>query len=89
MDVCGTALRVENADTMPAPAWVTGRLAAEPALSRFVYNTIFKRSSTYMTAVMIVATATGIGYDYTMNAMWDWKNKGKLWKDIKDNYSEE
>lgn len=44
---------------MPQPAWVTGRLAPEPALSRFVYNTIFKRSSTYMTAVMIVATATG------------------------------
>ena len=32
---------------------------------------------------------TGIGYDYFMNAIWDSVNKGKLWKDIKDNYAEE
>jgi hypothetical protein len=103
---------------MPQPAWVAGRLQKESAVSRFFYNTILKRSSTYMTAVMIMATATGaharagverlllprhrcrgraerhlsslrasltrsaaalragIGYDYAMNAIWDFKNKG-------------
>ena len=45
---------------MPQPAWVTGRLQQESFLSRFFYNTILKRSSTYMTAVMVVATATGM-----------------------------
>jgi|EP00900_Chrysochromulina_parva_P005553 hypothetical protein len=44
---------------MPQPAWVAGRLQKESAVSRFFYNTILKRSSTYMTAVMIMATATG------------------------------
>lgn len=44
---------------MPQPAWVAGRLRAEPFLSRFVYSNLFKRSSTYMTVVMITATTTG------------------------------
>ena len=48
------------------------------------YNLILKRSSTYMTAVMVVATTVGIGYDYAMNAVWDSYNRGKQWKDIKD-----
>jgi len=83
------AARRYSPSTMPQPAWVAGRLQKESAVSRFFYNTILKRSSTYMTAVMIMATATGIGYDYAMNAIWDFKNKGKLWKDIKMNYKEE
>lgn len=44
---------------MPQPAWVKGRLAPEPYLSRLFYGLIIKRSSTYMTAVMIVATTVG------------------------------
>ena len=128
--------------SMSQPAWVKGRLAAEPFFSRFFYGLIIKRSSTYMTFVMVTATTvgalcpffahhllrtffyllharsaplsrggarvhslsayrmrnahphllilpTGIGYDYFMNAIWDSVNKGKLWKDIKDNYAEE
>ena len=74
---------------MPQPSWVTGRLQAEPASSKFFYNLILKRSSTYMTAVMIVATTVGIGYDYAINAIWDNWNRGKLWKDIKNNFKEE
>ena len=45
---------------MPSPpAWVQGRLQQEPFASRFFYNVVLKRSSTYMTAVMIVATTVG------------------------------
>ena len=61
---------------MPSPSWVQGRLAAEPAWSRFLYNTILKRSSTYMTAVMITATTVGIGYDYMIVGFWNSHNKG-------------
>lgn len=69
---------------MPQPAWVKGRLQTEPYLSRLFYGVILKRSSTYMTAVMVVATTIGIGYDYAMDGVWNSVNKGKLWKDIKD-----
>ena len=74
---------------MPQPAWVKGRLAPEPFYSRFFYNTIVKRSSTYMMAVITTAMFVGIGYDYAMDSVWCTINKGKLWKDIKDSYKEE
>ena len=44
---------------MPQPTWLTGRLQPEPWISRVFYDTVLKRSSTYMTAVMITATITG------------------------------
>lgn len=74
---------------MPQASWITGRLSGESAASRFLYNTVLKRSSTYMTGVMVVATTVGIGYDMFMNSLWCSWNKGKLWKDIKNNYKEE
>ena len=75
---------------MPAqPAWVKGRLQPEPYWSRFFYGLVLKRSSTYMTAVISVAMFVGIGYDYAMEGVWASVNKGKLWKDIKDNYKED
>jgi hypothetical protein len=73
---------------MPTPNWVAGRLREEPFLSRFLYGTVLKRSSTYMAAVMVVATTVGIGYDYAMDGVWNMVNKGKLWKDIKNNHDE-
>ena len=74
---------------MVSPSWVKGRLQSEPFLSRLYYDLIVKRSSTYMTFVMITATFVGIGYDYAMDGIWNSINKGKLWKDIKDGYAEE
>ena len=53
------ARRPKHSRDMPQPAWVKGRLAPEPYLSRLFYGLIIKRSSTYMTAVMIVATTVG------------------------------
>ena len=61
---------------MPQPAWVKSRLAPEPAASRFIYNTFFKRSSTYMATVIAFSTVAGIGYDYAMNWYWDMCNQG-------------
>ena len=48
-----------RSNPMPQPAWVAGRLQKESFYSRFLYNTVLKRSSTYMTAVMVTATVTG------------------------------
>lgn len=72
----------------PTPAWLAGRLAPEPAASRFIYNTFFKYSPTYMTTVLITATFAGLGFDTAMNALWDFNNKGKQWKDIKHKYAD-
>ena len=61
---------------VPVPAWLQGRLRPEPAASRIVYNTFFKYSPTYMTTIMITATFAGLGFDYFMNSLWDFNNKG-------------
>ena len=37
----------------------------------------------------LVVRATGIGFDLVMNNIWNMKNKGKLWKDVKDLYGED
>ena len=58
------------------PAWIRGRLRPEPATSRFVYNTFFKRGSTYMATVMVVAVFGGLAYDNVMNSIWDANNSG-------------
>ena len=44
---------------MSMPAWIKGRLGTEPMISRMFYDLILKRSSTYMTAIMITATTVG------------------------------
>ena len=61
---------------MVQPAWVKSRLQPEPAMSRWVYQTFFKRSSSYMATVIGFATVAGIGYDYAMNYFWDMCNRG-------------
>eukprot|EP00965_Chrysotila_dentata_P202959 6181431-Pleurochrysis_carterae.AAC.1 len=63
---------------MPAtlPPWLAGRLQPEPTASRVIYNALFKHSSTYMTVVLVTATAAGLGYDSFMNSIWDANNKG-------------
>ena len=40
-------------------------------------------------AVSPPRSCSGIGYDMFMNSLWCSWNKGKLWKDIKNNYKEE
>uniref|UniRef100_A0A3B4WTD4 Complex III subunit 9 n=1 Tax=Seriola lalandi dorsalis TaxID=1841481 RepID=A0A3B4WTD4_SERLL len=47
------------------------------------------RHPTYMTTVMLTATFAGLAFDNVMNGLWDMNNRGKQWKDIKNNYAEE
>ena len=61
---------------MPAPEWVKGRLQPEPAVSKFIYNTFFKRSSSYMASIIVFSLGFGIAYDKIMNTIWDMNNKG-------------
>ncbi len=61
---------------MPAPEWVKGRLQPEPAVSKFIYNTFFKRSSSYMASIIVFSLGFGIAYDKIMNTVWDMNNKG-------------
>ena len=59
---------------MPAPEWVKGRLQPEPAVSKFIYNTFFKRSSSYMASIIVFSLGFGIAYDKIMNTVWDMNN---------------
>ena len=61
---------------MSAPEWVKGRLQPEPAVSKFIYNTFFKRSSSYMASIIVFSLGFGIAYDKIMNTVWDMNNKG-------------
>lgn len=71
----GFELRLPSLAGMSSP-WLAARLKPQSAVSNAVYDVFFKRSSTYMATVMVVATTVGIGYDYAMNAIWDKLNKG-------------
>ena len=71
----GYELRLPSLAGMSSP-WLAARLKPQSAVSNAVYDVFFKRSSTYMATVMVVATTAGIGYDYAMNAIWDKLNKG-------------
>ena len=65
-----------KAVSTPLPAWLKGRLQPEPAASRFIYNTFFKYSPTYMTTVMLTATFAGLAFDNVINGLWDMNNRG-------------
>ncbi|CAG9767580.1 unnamed protein product [Ceutorhynchus assimilis] len=58
------------------------------ALSSAIYNTLFKRTSTF--ALIIVGSAFFFerGFDLGCDTFFDSYNKGKQWKDIKGNYSQ-
>lgn len=58
-DIVGSIYFTLPQATMPQPAWIQGRLGTEGPLGRFFYNTVLKRSSTYMTGVMVTATVVG------------------------------
>ena len=77
MSVVGAEPRVGSVGrNMPSPQWVASRVKGGSAVSNTIYDVFFKRSSSYMATVMVTATFAGIGYDYVMNAIWEWNNKG-------------
>ncbi|KAK4204050.1 cytochrome b-c1 complex subunit 9 [Triangularia verruculosa] len=53
-----------------------------------IYNAIFRNNYTMLGAVFAGAFAFNMGYDTTMNKVWDHLNRGRQWKDIRHKYAE-
>ncbi|KNE57316.1 hypothetical protein AMAG_03040 [Allomyces macrogynus ATCC 38327] len=62
-------------------------MAAETGLTRRVYNGLFRRNSVFVGAIFATAFTFEIFFDKFTDNIWDSRNKGKQWKDIKDNYA--
>ena len=60
-----------------------------PTPSAHIFSLAVARTRSRARAARAAHARAGIGYDYAMNGVWNMMNKGKLWKDIKDNYAEE
>jgi len=50
------------------------------------YNTIVKRNSIYVGAILAGGFALGVGFDIGIQSFWDRWNQGKQWKDIRHKY---
>ncbi|KAI9498360.1 cytochrome b-c1 complex subunit 9 [Zychaea mexicana] len=61
---------------------------ASAGLSRTVYNTFFRKNSTFVATIFASAIAFEVGFDSLSDKIWDDVNKGKQWKDIKDKYEQ-
>jgi ubiquinol-cytochrome c reductase subunit 9 len=58
------------------------------ALANTFYNAFVKRNSVFVSSIFVGAFAFGIGFDVGITSFWDRWNKGKQWKDIRDNYAQ-
>ncbi|XP_066144412.1 cytochrome b-c1 complex subunit 9 [Euwallacea fornicatus] len=58
------------------------------SLGSTIYNSIFKRSSTFALTLIGGAFIFERSFDLTCDTIFDNVNKGKLWKHIKNNYSQ-
>ncbi|WVQ83614.1 hypothetical protein IAT38_005755 [Cryptococcus sp. DSM 104549] len=57
-----------------------------PSVQTLLYNTFFKRNSTYVATIFLGAFTFSIGYDLATTAFWDNHNRGKQWADIRHKY---
>ncbi|KAI8350322.1 cytochrome b-c1 complex subunit 9 [Choanephora cucurbitarum] len=62
--------------------------AAASGLTRTIYNTFFKKNSVFVATIFVGAIGFEMGFDSATDKIWDNINKGKQWKDIKDNYNQ-
>ncbi|TQV95720.1 ubiquinol-cytochrome C reductase, UQCRX/QCR9 like domain-containing protein [Cordyceps javanica] len=53
------------------------------------YSTLFRNNFTMLAAVFTAGFAFEIGFNQTMNKVWDNNNRGRQWKDIRHKYVEE
>ncbi|XP_037917298.1 cytochrome b-c1 complex subunit 9 [Hermetia illucens] len=53
-----------------------------------LYNSLFKRTSTYAVVIMASAFFFERSFDMVSESLFETVNKGKLWKDIKDKYEQ-
>ncbi|XP_013859196.1 cytochrome b-c1 complex subunit 9 [Austrofundulus limnaeus] len=58
------------------------------ALSKTLYKAIFRRSSTFAVAIVVSAVFFERVFDQGGDALFEYLNRGKLWKHIKHNYTE-
>ncbi|XP_043466674.1 cytochrome b-c1 complex subunit 9 [Leptopilina heterotoma] len=52
----------------------------------FIYNTIFRRTSTFVFAIVVSSFIFERSVDIAADTIFEKRNKGKLWKDIKHKY---
>ncbi|KFH40878.1 Cytochrome b-c1 complex subunit-like protein [Hapsidospora chrysogenum ATCC 11550] len=52
------------------------------------FNTVFKKNYTMLAAVFGAGFAFEIGFNSTMNKIWDANNRGRQWKDIRHKFIE-
>ncbi|CAL7946685.1 unnamed protein product [Xylocopa violacea] len=55
-------------------------------MQNFLYNYIFKRTSTFALTILLACFAFERTLDLATNEIFDRINKGKQWKDIKHKY---
>ncbi|XP_076255452.1 ubiquinol-cytochrome C reductase complex subunit oxen [Rhynchophorus ferrugineus] len=53
-----------------------------------IYNTVFKRTSTFALACVASAFFFERGFDLACDTIFNRINEGKLWKDIKEKYAQ-
>ncbi|XP_026673845.1 cytochrome b-c1 complex subunit 9-like [Ceratina calcarata] len=57
-------------------------------MANALYNIIFKRSSTFVLAILATSFIFERGLDVVTDSIFDSVNRGKQWKDIKHLYEE-
>ncbi|KAL7936810.1 ubiquinol-cytochrome C reductase [Trichoderma chlorosporum] len=58
------------------------------SLAQSLYSTLFRKNYTMLAAVFGAGFAWEIGFNATMNKIWDSNNRGRQWKDIRHKYVE-
>ncbi len=61
-------------------------LASKMSIASIFYNTVGKRTSTLVLTIVGGALVFERGFDSLSQYIWETKNKGKLWKDIRGKY---
>ncbi|KAK9484527.1 cytochrome b-c1 complex subunit 9 [Lipomyces starkeyi] len=56
------------------------------AVSSIIYNTFMRRNSVFVGTILFGAFAFELGFDSSIDKIWDRLNAGKQWKDIKHSY---
>ncbi|XP_051164088.1 cytochrome b-c1 complex subunit 9 [Leptopilina boulardi] len=52
----------------------------------FIYKAVFKRTSTFVFSIVVASFLFERTIDATTDAIFESRNRGKLWKDIKHKY---
>ncbi|KAL9476769.1 hypothetical protein ACSS6W_006610 [Trichoderma asperelloides] len=58
------------------------------SLANSIYSTLFRKNYTMLATVFAAGFAWEIGFNSTMDKVWDSNNRGRQWKDIRHKYVE-